>query len=443
MSERRHPRPRRSRPDPATSSVEVAGATGLVHLMGQHGIPEPLARAYLVTARDGPLSASELAQAVGIHRVEAYRTAQGLVARGLVAATGRPREYRAISVEELLERFEAETHRRLHHLQQNRSQLLRDWHAENIAPGLMPDSRRFQLLEGRPAVTAAFVRLMGLLRREVRSVLGLGEGVSSPDPVRFQAARDAQQRGVRMLAVTEVRADQIPLVQRLASLGDIRHVDGLRFPRYYLMDGVGLLGLITVDAFHAGSGPKDEIAFYTTDPAIVKFHQQNFRRLWNAGTPLADRISEISPPKQGMSVVLRGQEADGLNPSQKLLGRAMDAFQVDHIEVPDQLYHDMIGDRVGNAMARLLEGQTPNEILTSLERLYSRNGLGRVEVKRHDPLTITIHGCRACGPGPHSIPARVCESVLRSILTARLGSGYRIRREPAPRGSHRLSLLVL
>lgn len=423
--------------------MPAAGATALVRLMGDHGIPESLARAYLVTVRDGPLSASELAKAVGIHRVEAYRTAQGLVARGLVAATGRPREYRAIPVPDLLERFEAETHRRLHDLQQNRNDLLRAWESENIAPGLLPDARRFQLLEGRPAVSAAFVRLMGLTRREVRSVLNLGEGITAPDAVRFQAARAAQLRGVRLEAVTEVRADQVPLAQRLAALGEIRHVEGLRFPRYYLLDGTGLLGMITVDAFYAGEETRDEIAFYTTDPAIVRFHMQHFRRLWLAGVPLAEHLAELRPPAAEPWAVQRGREGDALEPTRLLLARTMDAYQIDRIELEREPIEELIGGRIGREISGAVSGRTPLEVLTSLGRYYLQQGLGKVEFARHAPTKVVVRSCRACFPGPEAISPRLCEAMLKSLLQHRLGAGYRVRAVPQARGRHYLHLLPL
>ena len=75
----------------------------LVGLLGVYGLSEREARIFIFLTRNGACGAGELAKALDIRRMEAYRLLKRLLDRGIVVSTaGKPIKYQAETLDGIL-----------------------------------------------------------------------------------------------------------------------------------------------------------------------------------------------------------------------------------------------------------------------------------------------------------------------------------------------------
>jgi sugar-specific transcriptional regulator TrmB len=407
---------------------------GLVRLLAERGVPERAARIYLAACREGPQSASELARVSGLHRVETYRYIQQLRESGLLLPVGgRPMRFRALSVEELLERWIRTTGEDLRRLESGRDQLLREFQ-EQIATPEPNDGRKFVVMERRKALYSFLRKQIGVARREILLSLSPAALARFIDGGLDRELKTARQRGVRVRVITEINRGNLPSAKHFATFSEIRTTRSLPAARGVLFDRTGAVVYVAGEA-RPEADEDHLVTIWTTDTPFLGLVRGQFQQLWNHSTPSEERIVELEEPHAAALPVRLGREVESFNRLREItqLGMQVGALQELSFDLPE--FIETVAHQVGRQIASELDGELPLEVARSLESYYRDHQL-RFEILQPDPLLVQTEKCIACDGDSPEVGRLLCPAILRTIFETRTGGRWEVGR-PEARGRHR------
>jgi sugar-specific transcriptional regulator TrmB len=269
-------------------SEEVApmDAAQLLDAMGRFGFHEREARLYLLLLRRGRATARGLTQESGIDRVLAYRTLDGMRARGLVSVTAeRPRRYVALSPTVLLERSLTERRRAL-----DEDVALAHTLAEQlpqVTAAILEGAPRFQLITGTAATYPFLREMVARAEREVSVLMTYRAFRESVAARTFDPLVPFVRRGGTFRLVIE---DDPRLPASLRTFDAARR----RYPSVAVRTFSPQRGRMTVvDAREAlvfvvpeaNRNAVDEVALWTDTADFARAQQAHFESVWDRATP--------------------------------------------------------------------------------------------------------------------------------------------------------------
>jgi len=118
-------------------------------------------RVYLYLARFGAHKAQSIAEALGVHRTEAYKILRRLEEQGLITRVmERPMKFLAVPFETVLDNLIEERRQKIYQMEQRKKELLKIWSSLPKPEKVYKRKETFQVLEGRKHIS---VRLSELL----------------------------------------------------------------------------------------------------------------------------------------------------------------------------------------------------------------------------------------------------------------------------------------
>lgn len=118
-------------------------------------------RVYLYLARFGAHKAQSIAEALGVHRTEAYKILRRLEEQGLITRVmERPMKFLAVPFETVLDNLIEERRQKVYQMEQRKKELLKIWSSLPKPEKVYKRKETFQVLEGRKHIS---VRLNELL----------------------------------------------------------------------------------------------------------------------------------------------------------------------------------------------------------------------------------------------------------------------------------------
>lgn len=407
------------------------GGSSLLDRLVEHGVPERSARMYLASCRDGPLTASQLARASGLDRVEAYRSIRRLEAMGLLRSSGgRPMRFAALPVEELVDGWIRSTGERLKRLETDRDRLLNEWTEELTRPDAR-ETRKFAILEGRPTIQGWLRRQIGLARREILLAGGHATLSRAIDGGIDRALQEAHKRGVRIRLVVPVTAATLKDAKIFDGFAELRHVPPPVGSRTVVFDRA--LSLVYVSG-EEGLGANDaiQVALWSTAPSFVGLAREYHHHLWGRAVPSATRFVELENPPTAELAVSLSNTAEPFERIREIAELGMRATGTTEIrlDLPEMI--ETVARRLGQEIASRITGTTPAEVAEGLAEYYRTHALGRLEVLRSDPLTLRVSGCFACTAQSPEIGRILCPKLLQSVFEGRTGLTFEVSK-PDPR----------
>ncbi len=400
-------------------------AGDLRELLTDHGVPEKAARLYLVACRTGPQTASELARLAAIHRVEAYRAIQSLLAAGLLSAAGsRPRRFVALAPERLLDRWITGAAERLRVLEHDRARILEDWESGRLEPGEV-DPRKFTVLDGRETIRRFLKRRIGQASKEILiSATGPWLALMIEGGV-DRALGEAQARGVRIRIVTEVGRPNLVEAKHFAARATLRHSRVPVSNRAVVLDSSGAMVYVSGDD-GLGRAPESQVALWSATPEFLALARDYHRRLWTSAERAEARFVELEVPSSTALPVVVGRESVPFQRLKEITALGMRASGVRELRLDLPELIGTIARQLGREIAEQVEGDTVGEVTRNLVRYYASHTMGRLAVEKERPLTLRVTGCFACTPASPEIGREMCPQLLRAVLEARLGHRWAV-----------------
>lgn len=137
--------------------------------LARYGLSQNERKAYVYLARTGEKKAAEIAEAISLHRTEAYRTLRELEKRGIVFSTfEKPLKFTAVLLEKAIERLMETERTKLKLLEKENADLIQLWSSMPKPKNKNSKKEVFQILEGESQIILKANDLLGKTRKELQ-----------------------------------------------------------------------------------------------------------------------------------------------------------------------------------------------------------------------------------------------------------------------------------
>jgi sugar-specific transcriptional regulator TrmB len=129
-------------------------------------------RVYLFLARFGAQKAQRIAEALSVHRTEAYKILRRLEKQGLVSCVfERPMKFVSVPFDRALGNLIEERRQRVHQMEQWKNELLKTWNSLPQPEDKATSKETFQVLEGRRQVGVKATEILETCEKEILMIL--------------------------------------------------------------------------------------------------------------------------------------------------------------------------------------------------------------------------------------------------------------------------------
>jgi len=250
-------------------------------------------RVYLYLARFGAQKAQRIAEALNVHRTEAYKILRRLEKQGLVSCVfERPMKFVSVPFENALGNLIEERRQRVHQMEQWKKELIKTWESLPKVEARKIRKETFQVLEGRRQVSVKATQLLEgcsselLMQLSDENLLWL---YNSP----FFDDLDviAKKRGIDVRIITNFSPTSTYVLEEInLSEGDFAYKSVEANSCYIISDNGQMLLLMERDD---GGGGKP-FAIWTNYKTLVSSFRMLFTLVWkNPSDTIA--MSEVPP----------------------------------------------------------------------------------------------------------------------------------------------------
>ena len=266
--------------------VRISEAIDHLH---RSGLAQHEALILVTLGRLGASTASDLAAASKLNRVQVYRTLEALEVRRFVdVMLGRPKQYLPRPMDEIFDALADERRAELETIETARKAVLRAW--PRIARKAELPTLPLQIYKGRAQIYKALRDFIHGAQDEVLAFTTTkGIQRSYRDNIN-DAVLEAMGRGVKPRLVVDIDEENVALMARVARRVPLRHVDWQR-GRFIIFDGVSILVFLVQDERTLGG--RAETALWTNSEDYVKAHVEIFEQAWTSGIPAEERIAGL------------------------------------------------------------------------------------------------------------------------------------------------------
>jgi sugar-specific transcriptional regulator TrmB len=233
----------------------------LVELLGVYGLTEREARVFVFLSRNGPCGAGELAKAVGIRRMEAYRLLKRLLDRGVVVSSaGKPIRYQAEGLDGVLTLLADEQRGRVKRMDEARPELMSLW--SQLPRAKESFEQRFRIIQGREQIYSSMAKMAEQASASLSMMLTGNDLVQAHLLGIVDRLAEAAKRGVKVQLVAPIGSSTVEAAEALAKHAEVRHSDAAPRSRLVVADGSQTLVSLVLDDSKGVKNDRD-IAIWT------------------------------------------------------------------------------------------------------------------------------------------------------------------------------------
>ena len=278
----------------------------LVELLGIYGLSEREARTFIFLTRNGACGAGDLARAIGIRRMEAYRLLKRLLERGIVVSTaGKPIKYQAETLDGVISLLTDEQKDFVRRMEEARGEIAGLWKQVPRAP-VESFEQKFRIIQGREQIYNAMAKMVELAtesldlvltRNDITQahVLGIGDKIV-----------EAAKRGVKVSVVAPVDGATLEAADSLAKATELRHSEDAPRSRLLVADGSQTLVSLVLDDTKGAKNDRD-VAIWTDSKdyaeTMAGLYRVSFARAEDARERLARVRSQMRFAERTASMV--------------------------------------------------------------------------------------------------------------------------------------------
>ncbi len=265
--------------------------------MGQYGLSDREALVYLKVLAHGQLSAGEIAKAVQIRRMEAYRIIKRLADSGIVVATpGNPVKYTGKPIEQVVAMMMDRQVKRLEEMESGR--------AEVISLGrMLPAATRpeeeysFKMIQGREQIYNRVLKIIDNVESSVEMVLTRNDLVQLHLLGLNDRIKGAQKRGVRSRVISVSDHQTVEATEALLRIAEVRHSDDFPNGRMIIGDEDEILVSLVLDDLTGRRNDRD-VAIWTNSKNYAETMRPMFERAFETGTDAKEKLHELKTGKK-------------------------------------------------------------------------------------------------------------------------------------------------
>ena len=268
---------------------ETEGAAAIVGYLQDFGLTLKEAKIYFLLSKVGSATASEIAAATQLSRLQTYRAIKGLLSNGLVEMSlERPRKYIPLKIEQALNLLGQEAERKILELEKKTPLLLKTWAALNDLTVDKPNYS-FRIIQGHKNVAKFRIMLYESAKRDISATMKPNDLMKCV----LEGADDVFERlttsNVSIRGLSEVNKVTLDASKRFLEFSKLRHTPHANIVPFTIIDEQEVLICLSGD----GNNGAPENAIWLNHPDMVGLLKEVFEMLWKTSIDGNIRIREL------------------------------------------------------------------------------------------------------------------------------------------------------
>jgi sugar-specific transcriptional regulator TrmB len=233
-------------------------------------------RVYLYLARFGAHKAQSIAEALGVHRTEAYKILRRLEEQGLITRVmERPMKFLAVSFETVLDNLIEERRQKVYQMEQRKSELLKMWASLPEPESVNKRKETFQVLEGKKHISVRLAELLQNAETEFHMIIS-DENLIWLYNTPF--LDDVQNRGKEKGLTTRLMTNYSPtssyvMEEMEIGKGDFAYLKKEKIPGFFMNDKGEMI-------LFMGNDQNNVTGMWTNYETLVESYRILFSLLW-------------------------------------------------------------------------------------------------------------------------------------------------------------------
>ena len=261
-------------------------------LLGQYGVSDREALVYLRLLAHGQLSAGEIAKAVQIRRMEAYRIVKRLADSGIVVATpGNPVKYTGKPIEQVVAMMMDRQMKKLEEMERGRDEVISL--GRTVPAPTRPDEKySFRMIQGREQIYSQVLRIIDSVKSSIDIVLTRNDLAQLHLLGLSDRIKGAQKRGVRSRIISVADYQTTEAAEALSRIAEVRHSDDFPNGRIVIGDEDHILISLVLDDV-TGKRNERDVAIWTDGRDYAETMRQMFEKAFATSTELKAKLYEL------------------------------------------------------------------------------------------------------------------------------------------------------
>jgi len=261
-------------------------------LLMQYGLSDRESLVYLSLLANGRQSAGEIAKAVEIRRMEAYRIIKRLADSGVVVATpGNPVRYTGEPIEQVVAMMMDRQMKKLEEMEKGRAEVV------SIGRTLAPQAGRrgeysFKMVQGREQIYAQVLRMVAGASSSLEMVLTRNDIIQLNLLGLAESLKEARKRGVKARAISVSDHQTTEASEAVLRVAELRHSDDFAKSRIVLADGGQVLVSLVLDDVVGRKNERD-VAIWTNSGDYAGTMLPMFEKAFSGSADARERLHEL------------------------------------------------------------------------------------------------------------------------------------------------------
>lgn len=233
-------------------------------------------RVYLYLARFGAHKAQSVAEALGVHRTEAYKILRRLEEQGLVTRVmERPMKFLAVPFETVLDNLIEERRQKVYQMEQRKAELLKMWASLPEPENVNKCKETFQVLEGKKHISVRLAELLQGADTEFHMIISDENLIWLYNtPFLDEMQNKAEKTGLKTRILTNYSPTSSYVFEEMEiGEGDFAYLKKEKIPGFFLNDKGEMILLM-------GNDQNNITGMWTTYATLVESYRLLFSLLW-------------------------------------------------------------------------------------------------------------------------------------------------------------------
>lgn len=265
-------------------------------LLQLYGMSEREALVYLLVLRAGSASAGEVAKALSLRRMEAYRLVKKLSDANVIRANaGKPVTYSAQPVDEVVSTMMEVNAQRIKAMEAAKEELL--MMVRSMPRGKpRPSEQQFRIIQGREQIYNKVGRMADEAKDSLSLLLTRNDLVQAFQMGIVDRLKAAAGRGVKVKILGSIDEATLEAAEALLKKCELRHSADAVTGRLVLQDNATALSSLVLDDSQGRRNDQD-IAVFSESPNYAEMLASLFEVAYDSATPSKQRIDAVKESK--------------------------------------------------------------------------------------------------------------------------------------------------
>lgn len=233
-------------------------------------------RVYLYLARFGAHKAQSIAEALGVHRTEAYKILKRLEEQGLITKVmERPMKFLAVPFERVLNNLIEERRQKIYQMEQRKAELLKLWASLPEPETVKKRKETFQVLDGKKNINVRLNELLQKAEKEFHMIVSDENLIWLYNtPFLDDVQKKAEKTGLTTRLMTNYSPTSSFVLEELnIGEGDFAYLDNDNIRGFFINDKKEMI-LLMANEQNSVTG------MWTNYEALVESYRILFSLLW-------------------------------------------------------------------------------------------------------------------------------------------------------------------